>query len=79
LEGSSGIAERLAIAAGHAHQGPMMPRWRVDFSRKVLATLGTVEAPDEKSAIAKAAKEFNIPPARQNKIVVTKIGSKNED
>jgi hypothetical protein len=36
----------------------MMPRWRVDLIRKVLATLGTVEAPDEKSAIAEAAREF---------------------
>jgi hypothetical protein len=55
-----------------------MPRWRVDLIRKVLATLGTVEAPDEKSASAKAAKEFNIPPARQNKIVVTKISGKDD-
>jgi hypothetical protein len=29
----------------------MMPRWRVDLIRKALATLGTVEAHDEKSAI----------------------------
>jgi hypothetical protein len=29
----------------------MMPRWRVDLIRKALATLGTVEARDEKSAI----------------------------
>jgi hypothetical protein len=49
-----------------------MPRWRVDIMGKVLATLGSVEAPDEKSAIAKAAKEFYIPPARRNRIVVTR-------
>jgi hypothetical protein len=40
-----------------------MPRWRVDFMGKVLMTLGPVEAEDEKTAIAKAAKMFNIPPA----------------
>ena len=37
-----------------------MPRWRVDSIRNVFATLGTVEAPDEKRAIAKAAEMFNI-------------------
>jgi hypothetical protein len=50
-----------------------MARWRVDIMGKVLATLGSVEAPDEKSAIAKAAKEFHIPPARLNRLVVTRI------
>jgi hypothetical protein len=49
-----------------------MPRWCVDFIGKVLVTLGTVEADDQKSAIAKAAKEFYIPPARQSRIVVTR-------
>jgi hypothetical protein len=42
----------------------------------VLQTLGTVEAPDENSAITKAAEEFNITPARRNKIVVTKLADK---
>jgi hypothetical protein len=37
---------------------------------------GTLEAPDEKSAIEAAAKQFNITPARRNKIVVTKIEEK---
>ena len=50
-----------------------MPRWRVDFIGKVLHTLGSIEAPDEESAIAKAAKLFNIPPTQQNKIVVTRL------
>jgi hypothetical protein len=48
-------------------------RWRVDFMGKVLRTLGSIQAPDEKSAVEQAAKTFNIPPARQNKIIVTKI------
>jgi hypothetical protein len=34
---------------------------------------GSVEAPDEKSAIAQAAKQFNITPARHNKIAVMRI------
>jgi hypothetical protein len=46
---------------------------RVDIIGKVLRTLGAVEAPDEKSAIAEAAKEFHIAPARRNKIVVTRL------
>jgi hypothetical protein len=51
----------------------MMPRWRVLYNGKHL---GTVEAPDEKSAIAEAAKLFHITPARRFKIVVTRIESK---
>jgi hypothetical protein len=35
-----------------------------------------VDAPDEKSAIAKAAEQFNIPPALRTKIVVQKISEK---
>jgi hypothetical protein len=37
-----------------------MARGRVDFIGKVLMTLGSIEAPDESSAIAEAAKLFNI-------------------
>ena len=33
--------------------------------------LGTVEASDERGAIAEAAKEFHISPARRHKILVT--------
>lgn len=57
-----------------------MPRWYVDLIRvpphgfRETATLGTVEAPDEKSALATAFKELNIPLARQGKIVVIKAG-----
>jgi hypothetical protein len=47
-----------------------MPRWRVDYLGKKGKHLGTVEAPDERSAIAEAAKQFNITPARRNKIAV---------
>jgi hypothetical protein len=48
-----------------------MPRWRVDYLGKAL---GTIEASDEKSAIAQAAKEFHITPVRRFLIKVTKIG-----
>jgi hypothetical protein len=48
-----------------------MPRWRVDYIGKELQHLGTVEAADEKAAIAEAAKQFNITPARRFKIVAT--------
>jgi hypothetical protein len=41
-----------------------MPRWRVDYIGKKGKHLGTVDAPDERSAIAEAAKQFNIPPPR---------------
>jgi hypothetical protein len=50
-----------------------MPRWRVDYLGKKGPHLGTVEATTERQAIAKAAEEFNITPARRHKIVVTKI------
>ena len=50
-----------------------MPRWRVDLFGKDLQHLGSVEAPDENAAMAEAAKEFHITPARRNKLVVTKI------
>ena len=49
-----------------------MPRWRVDYLGATDKHLGTVEAPDDKSAIAEAMKTFHITPARRFKIVVTK-------
>ena len=39
-----------------------MPRWRVDILRHRAERLGTVEAANEKEAIEKAAKEFDIRP-----------------
>jgi hypothetical protein len=55
-----------------------MPRWSVDIIRKRAERLGTIEAANEKEAIEKAAKEFDIPPERQNRIVVQRI-SKNKN
>jgi hypothetical protein len=51
-----------------------MPRWRVDLIRKRAEHLGTVEAATEKEAIEKAAKQFDIPPERRNRITVQKVG-----
>jgi hypothetical protein len=56
-----------------------MARWRVNFIGKVVMTLGRVEAEDEQIAIANAAEFYNIPPARQNKIVVTKLVTKKSE
>jgi hypothetical protein len=50
-----------------------MARWRVDYIGKGGKHLGTVEAPDERSASFEAFKTFNITSARRFKIVVTKI------
>jgi hypothetical protein len=50
-----------------------MARWRVDYIGKKGSHLGTVEAPDEKAAIEQAAKQFNITPARRNKIAVKRL------
>jgi hypothetical protein len=36
--------------------------------------LGEVDAPDEQAAIKRAAEVFDIPPERQNRISVRKIG-----
>ena len=41
--------------------------------------LGTVEAADEKAAIKQAAKQFNITPARRNKIMVTRTQASAPD
>jgi hypothetical protein len=60
---------RIEISAAHVSQ--QMPRWRAEYLDKHSSShLGTVEAPDEKSAIEQAAKQFNITPARRHKIVV---------
>lgn len=55
-----------------------MARWRVDIIRKRAEHLGSVEAATEKEAMAKAAKQFDVPPERQNRIAVEKL-SKSKD
>jgi len=49
-----------------------MPRWRVDILRKRAEHLGTVEAANDQDAIRKAIKEFDVPPALQNRLTVSK-------
>jgi hypothetical protein len=50
-----------------------MARWRVDYIGKKGSHLGTVKAANDREAIEQAAKQFNITPARRNKIVVTRM------
>jgi hypothetical protein len=56
-----------------------MPRWPVDIIRKRAEHLGTVEATTEKQAIEAAVKQFEIEPARRNRITVTKISNRDDD
>jgi hypothetical protein len=56
-----------------------MPRWSVDILRKRAEHLGTVEAPNEQAAIAKAAEEFEIGPERRNRISVRKLDNKRDN
>ena len=56
-----------------------MARWSVDIMRKRSEHLGVVAAPNEQEALAKAIKQFEIEPARQNRITATKISDRNDD
>jgi hypothetical protein len=47
--------------------------WDVTIIRKKGQRLGTVGAADERAAIAKAIEDYNIPPALQSKLALTKI------
>jgi DNA invertase Pin-like site-specific DNA recombinase len=61
-----------AETAGYVGRRGLMARWRVDYLGKKGSHHGSVEAPDERGAVEQAAKQFNITPARRNKIVVTR-------
>jgi hypothetical protein len=50
-----------------------MATWSVDIIRHRAEHLGVVEAATEKEAIKAAIKEFQIEPARQNRVTVRKI------
>jgi hypothetical protein len=50
-----------------------MARWRVDIRGKELQPLGTVDAPNEWEALAKAVDLFDVRPALRSKTVVTKL------
>jgi hypothetical protein len=50
-----------------------MPRWRVDHIGNQIEHLGTVEAPNEKAAIAEAVKTFKITPTHRSRVIVTKV------
>jgi hypothetical protein len=68
--------ERAAVATELGVS--LMASWRVDIIRKRAEHLGTVEAPNASEAILEAIKRFEIPPERQNRIIVEKV-SKNKD
>lgn len=53
--------------------GEVMPPWRVDCLGKKTSHLGSVEASDEKAAIAEAVETFHITPARRFKLAVVKL------
>src|SRR5262245_11108783 len=54
-----------ATSAPNEHS--VMPRRGVEIIRKRAEHLGTVEAPNEKAAIEKAAETFHIPQERRNR------------
>ncbi|MGB8609895.1 hypothetical protein [Bradyrhizobium sp.] len=56
-----------------------MARWRVDLIRARAEHPGTVTANSEKEAIAAAIERFEIEPARQYRVAVTKISDRNDD
>jgi len=48
----------------------VMAKWRVSYLGRVI---GTVEAPDEKSAVARAMKTFHVTLARRFLIKITEV------
>jgi hypothetical protein len=44
--------------------------WRVTLIRSNGRSLGTVKAPDEQTAIARAAEEFQLSPEQKKRVVV---------
>jgi hypothetical protein len=50
-----------------------MAKWRVDILRKHAEHLGIITAPNAEEALNRAALLFRIEPARQNKLMITKI------
>jgi hypothetical protein len=71
LERGAGNAGQLARAAGLG--GIAVAHWRVDIIGKKLQHVGTVEAGNEREALAEAIKRFEIRPALRAKIAVTKV------
>jgi hypothetical protein len=54
-----------------------MARWSIDLIRKKMQHLGTIDAPTQKDAFEAAIKRFEIAPALQAKVTVTKISDKD--
>jgi 1,2-phenylacetyl-CoA epoxidase PaaB subunit len=50
-----------------------MARWLVDIIGKKLPHIGTVDAGNEREALAEAIKRFDVRPALRSMVAVTKI------
>jgi len=48
--------------------------WRVLLPRERTHHLGRVWAPDREAAIARAAEEFNVEPARRFRLIAEAVG-----
>jgi hypothetical protein len=54
---------------------PILHYWRIYLIRKRGELLGSVEAPDQKSAIAAAIEKYNITdPEQQKRLVAARAG-----
>jgi hypothetical protein len=55
-----------------------MARWRVDLIGEKLRHVGTIEANTAEEAIDEAAKLFGIEPAVRDKLVATKVPTREK-
>ena len=54
-----------------------MPRWLIDLIGKTLRRVGTIEAATAEQAIDEAAKLFRIEPAVGDKLMATKVETRD--
>ena len=60
-------------------RGAKLPLQSIANEQQRAKHLGTVVANTEKDAVAVAIKQFQIEPARQNRIAVSKISNRSDD
>ena len=53
-----------------------MGKWRVDVFRNRLLQLGTVTGPNAQEALIQAYNLFRIDPGAQDKVTITKLGTR---
>src|SRR6478736_5311595 len=68
LERGTGHSHRLARERRDAGKRRLMARWLVDIIGKKLQHVGTVDADNEREALAEAIKRFDVRPALRSKI-----------